>query len=69
MEKRKNKVLGLRMRQDLVDAFREYCAKERRDLSAQMEIIIEHWLEAQKKSASEPTSKPSVATPLGKIKP
>jgi hypothetical protein len=48
MDKRKNKVLGLRMRQGIVDAFREYCARERRDLSAQMEIILEYWLKRKK---------------------
>jgi len=47
--KKNNVPLYLRLPEELVMKFREFCTKEHRDLSQQMEIILEDWFAQREK--------------------
>ncbi|WP_151815044.1 Arc family DNA-binding protein [Acinetobacter soli] len=43
--------VNVRMPHDLVDELKEQAVKHRRSMTAQLNMIIEEWLKAQKESA------------------
>jgi len=60
--KRETTQLGVRIRNDLVEKVKQVCESERRPFSYQLEMIIEEWFEARKK-----TSSPASSTEYGTV--